>query len=282
MKRCIAFAASMLALLTFAHAALCADGPRIVSLSPTATEIIFDIGMGENVVGATTYCTWPPEAASIPRVGDAMNADLETIASISPDIALISDMNEHLARDLSKIGIASVAARGETFDDICASMLAIGEACGAYDAASKRVETLRAEARAAVPADLPGSSPSVLVVVGRDDVFSRVYAAGPQSFYDDILNACGARSAITNDVKYASLTREGLIAVDADIIIELTGDAESGGRSADEIASDWGGLRDVRACEEGNVRCIVGDFVMRAGPRYPAIVRAFAEVLRER
>lgn len=282
MKRCIAFVASIFALLTFAHASLCTDAPRIISLSPTATEIIFDIGLGGNVVGATTYCTWPPEAESIPRVGDVMNANLEVIASISPDIALISDMNEHLARDLSKIGVASVVTRGETFDDICASMLVIGEACGAYEAASKRVEALRAEARAAVPAHLPEASPSVLVVVGRDETFSRVYAAGPQSFYNDILKACGARNALTNDVKYASLTREGLIAADADIIIELTGDAESGGRSAGEIASDWSGLRDVRACENGSVRCIVGDFVMRAGPRYPAIVRAFADTLSER
>ncbi|MCK5735005.1 MAG: ABC transporter substrate-binding protein, partial [Spirochaetaceae bacterium] len=68
------------------------DSPAetIVSLSPGITETIFALGYGDRLLGRTSYCDYPPEAASIPSVGSLMEPDIEAITAISPDIVIAS------------------------------------------------------------------------------------------------------------------------------------------------------------------------------------------------
>ncbi|HVN78817.1 MAG TPA: helical backbone metal receptor, partial [Terriglobia bacterium] len=63
-------------------------GERIISLSPTLTEVLFALGEGEQIVGVTRYCTYPPEAKSKEKVGDFLNPDLEKITQLRPDLVL--------------------------------------------------------------------------------------------------------------------------------------------------------------------------------------------------
>jgi iron complex transport system substrate-binding protein len=65
-----------------------APARRIVSLAPNATELLFAAGAGERVVGVLSPADWPPEAARLPRVGDARTLDLERIVALKPDLAV--------------------------------------------------------------------------------------------------------------------------------------------------------------------------------------------------
>jgi len=62
------------------------DGSKIVSMSPSLTEILFELGLGKNLVGVTTYCNYPPETAQIEKIGDFVNPNFERILNLHPDL----------------------------------------------------------------------------------------------------------------------------------------------------------------------------------------------------
>ena len=62
---------------------------RIISLAPSVTEILFAVGAGGRIVGATDYCALPPQAASIPRLGGLIDPNFEAMLAVAPDLAAV-------------------------------------------------------------------------------------------------------------------------------------------------------------------------------------------------
>ena len=280
---CAAVLAVVIALCSTSHA-VSGEPSRILSLAPAATEIIFDLGLGDRVIGVTEYCNWPPEAKSKTNIGDMMNVNMEVVVSMRPDLVVVSNMNEHLKEPIEALGYEVAVVYQDDFEQIRDSMLRVGEACGIAEAAKKRADAL-GEAVRGISAALPrGKDISVLVVVGRDadDVsFKKIYAAGPGSFYEELLAGAGAKNAFTGDMPYAAISLEGLLRLDPDIIIELVGEHGMTGQDSKSILAQWKNLGGLRAARDGNVAVIRGDFTLRAGPRYPLILKAFAKSIHE-
>jgi iron complex transport system substrate-binding protein len=263
----------------------CDEPPkRILSISPASTEILYDLGLGDRVVGVTSYCSWPPDAKTKTNLGDMMHANMEVIASLRPDLVLLSNMNAHLRKQIEAFGYPVVVVYQDDFGQICDSMLRVGEACGIADEARRRVEALQAPVRdiAARSNELGGKRPRVLVVVGRDmedTSFKRVFVAGLLSFYETLLGEAGAVNAAAQQASYVSITREGLLRMDPDIIIELIGEHGMTNVASSEVMAQWGAISGLKAVKGGNVAVIRGDFALRAGPRYPLLLDAFAGVI---
>jgi iron complex transport system substrate-binding protein len=119
-------------------------------------------------------------------------------------------------------------------------------------------------------------------VVGRDiddTTFKKVYIAGPRSFYNDLLTRSAATNAYTDDLPYASVSQEGLLRMDPDLIIELVGEHGMTNVDTESIFAQWKKIKDLRAAQSGNVAVIRGDFTFRAGPRYPLILEAFKRAI---
>jgi len=70
-------------------AASAAPPARIVSLAPSITEVLFALGLGDRVVGVTSFCRYPPEAARLPRVGGYLDLNLEAIVGLEPDLVVL-------------------------------------------------------------------------------------------------------------------------------------------------------------------------------------------------
>ncbi|MDR1943340.1 MAG: helical backbone metal receptor [Synergistaceae bacterium] len=277
-------------------ALMCADGSaagsqkspeRILSLTPAGTEIIFSLGLGDRVIGVTKYCNWPPEARSKPVIGDMMNLSLEAITIMSPDLVLLSNMNEHLDPKVKSMGFETVIVYQDDFKQICDSIRDVGQVCGIPDTAEKEInelqESVRVLSESARSAD-NGFVPRVLVVVGRDpseDNLKKIYAAGLKSFYDELVRESGGVNVLAQDVPYAQLSQEGLISLNPDVIIDLIGAHGGKDKPIDEIIGQWRPIPYIKAIEEGRVAVIKGDFTLRAGPRYPLILEAFIRVIRD-
>lgn len=67
---------------------LAAPATRIVSLAPDLTELAYDAGAGQDVVGTVSYSDYPPAARKLPRIGDAFSVDLERLVALQPDLIL--------------------------------------------------------------------------------------------------------------------------------------------------------------------------------------------------
>jgi iron complex transport system substrate-binding protein len=281
-KRTVLALIVIAALCAASQTASAASPQRILSLAPAATEILFDLGLGGKVIGVTEYCTWPPEAKSKANVGDMMHVNLEVLVSMNPDIVVISSMNGHLQSQVEALGYPVVVVGQDSLEEVCDSMIRVGEACGISDFAKKRVAGLKETVDALTVKPGGGRNKRVLVVVGRDiddTSFKKVYIAGPRSFYNDLLSRSAAVNAYTDDQPYASISQEGLLRMDPDLIIELVGEHGMTNVDTESILAQWKKVKDLRAAQSGNAAVIRGDFTFRAGPRYPLILEAFKKAI---
>lgn len=190
---------------------------KIVSLSPTVTEIVFALDMGSAVVGVTSYDDYPAEVFDIQQVGDTMVADAELIASLEPDVVFASDfISEETTTALSELGIeVIVISDGANFADTLSNINTVGAAIGATSQADALTADLQARYDAVV-ADATESDVSVYYVVGYGEYGD--YTAGAGTFVDDMITAAGAVNAgAAADGWYIS--QEALIEADPDYII---------------------------------------------------------------
>ncbi|WP_292002834.1 cobalamin-binding protein [Chlorobium sp.] len=107
------------------------DGPRIISLAPSVTEMIFAVGAGKQLAGRTSACDWPAEAAEVPVIGAFGRPSMEMLASIHPDIVINVDLEDERNSDkIRGLGIRTERIDCKTPDDIPAALRTIGRLTG--------------------------------------------------------------------------------------------------------------------------------------------------------
>lgn len=169
---------------------------RIVSLSPSNTEILFAVGAGDRVVGGTTYDTYPPEAVNLSKIGGFSSVNVEAVVNLSPDLVLAEDGNGlDTINVLKKLDLKVVTVNPKTMDDILENIRLVGNITG-NDAAA---ESLTADMTHQISditdmtEDIPNSrKPRVLYIVWHEPM----YAAGAGSFPDDLIQMAGGMNII--------------------------------------------------------------------------------------
>ena len=146
------------------------DGPprRIVSMAPSITETLFALGLGDRVVGTTSYCNHPPEAREKPRIGGFHDPNFEAVVALRPDL-VVTLVEQQSARDaLAILGIPVATVSHQTIDGILESIPALGDACGVQPRAEALAGELRARLARIARRTAGLRRPRVLIVVGRD------------------------------------------------------------------------------------------------------------------
>lgn len=167
---------------------------RIVSLGPSATEILFAIGADKKLVACTDFCDYPAEAKTKASVGGfaANNISLESIISYGPDLVyLFSGMHDSLIKPLQDMGINVYVSKAASVDDVKKEIIEIGTMTGHSAEAEdvvKEMNILLAEARnKSAEAKKNGSSPLIYWQVWDDPLMT----AGKNSFINDIITLAG-------------------------------------------------------------------------------------------
>nr|WP_318739897.1 ABC transporter substrate-binding protein [uncultured Treponema sp.] len=167
---------------------------RIVSLGPSATEILFAIGADKQLVACTDFCDYPAEAKTKASVGGfaANSISLESIISYEPDLVyLFSGMHDSLIKPLQDMGISVYVSKAASVDDVKKEIIEIGTITGHSAEAEdvvKEMNLLLAEARnKSAEAKKNGSSPLIYWQVWDDPLMT----AGKNSFINDIITLAG-------------------------------------------------------------------------------------------
>jgi iron complex transport system substrate-binding protein len=116
---------------------------RIVSLCPSNTEILFALGLGPKVVGVDDWSDWPEEVKGLPRVGGDLNADLDRVADLRPDLVLASLSVPGMERNVEALqarNLPYIVLDPHSLDEVFADVLTVGDACGVRGQAEKLVE----------------------------------------------------------------------------------------------------------------------------------------------
>ncbi len=248
---------------------------RIVSLAPSVTEIIFALGLGECLVGATQYCTWPPEAKRIERVGGFGTPNVERLLALRPDLVVAAGLErKEAAEALRQAGIRVLDVTIRNFEELFAAILEIGKEAGRPSQAEALVKTMRAELDAVARryASVPQERrPRVFVEIWHDPLTT----AGAASFLNDLVSrAGGVNVAGALPQPHPRVNPEKVIEWDPDFIV--TAYMARPGRAAAQVASriGWAG---IKAVKNGRIiDDIPADLLLRSGPRLVEGVKALA------
>jgi len=251
-----------------------ASPSRIVSMAPACTEILFALGLGDRLVGVTTWCDYPEEARSLTKVGDAWSPDYERIVGLKPDVVLAAGTAEsEIVLRLQAYDIPVVVVNAATVDEVPAQVELVGEVTGRIEQARELAASMRSrlqEVRRRV-AEIPVTArPTVFWVL--DDL---LWTVGPGSFVHDLLESGGGRNvAEALGVPYAQYSLEALLEKNPDVIVLAALDPTLG--PGLEALPGWSNLRAVR---EGRVYRVDADLVSRPGPRVVDGVELVARLL---
>jgi len=254
---------------------------RIVSLTPDVTEIIYALGLGDKVVGVSTYCDYPPEAAAEPNVGTYWEPDMEAIVSRRPDLITgeRSSKSDVLQR-LSRMGYQTASLKMDSIADMMAAIDTLAHLTGHMQ---QRAELDRSFALklAAVSDTVSGRPrPKVLWVVQSEPL--RV--AGRNTFVNEIIELAGGQNAIgPTTMAYPPLGIEQVLGAGVDVIIQpaMAGAVplEQQQSNADRLWQKWPAIPAVRT---GSIYVVPPDTVSRLGPRLPMGVEMVARLLHPR
>ncbi len=254
---------------------------RIIAFAPSITETIYALGAQSLLVGVTDFCTWPENVSEKPSVGGYTNPSYERILSLHPDCVITLREHDDLNAFLDKSGIASIRVPNDNLGEILKSFVTIGKLCGREKQADSIVAFVNGTM---VGHDVPESQrPRVMLVVGRDNPGSgsvtSVWAAGPATFYSELIEAAGGRCAVKDSLpRYPSIGIEGIAAIDPDIIVDISS-ASIATLSPQACTADWKPLTMLRAVRENEVASPPGRYFPIPGPRIGNTIADLREII---
>jgi iron complex transport system substrate-binding protein len=239
-----------------------APAKRIVSMSPTATEMLFAIGAGGQVVAVDSNSNYPRQA---PRTSlSAYQPNIEAIAGYKPDLVVYSDDPGELAAGLGKLGIPALKQPAATrLDDTYAQIDQLGRATGHAAEAARLVATMRAEIAKIVAAGRPERH-----LTYYHELDKNLYTATSKTFIGQLYSLLGmeniADAADKQKSGYPQLSAEYVVKANPDLI--FLADTKCCGQSARTVAARDGWDR-ITAVKSDGVVELDDDVASRWGPR---------------
>lgn len=240
---------------------------RIVSLAPSATEILFAIGAGEQVVGRDSFSNYPESVADLPDVGGSMgDYSFEAIASLDPDLVVLSEINTpEQVKSLEDLGLTVYYLKNPA--DL-AGLTPMLEAAGRMTGREKEAADLAAslEDRVAKVTETIAqaqTTPKVFYELDGSDA-AKPWTSGPGTFMDQMIRMAGGENvgAAMQDA-WAQISLEQLLVADPDLI--LLGDAAYG-MTVEQVLTRPG-WQTLSAVQNGSIHAFNDDLVSRPGPR---------------
>lgn len=251
--------------------------PRVVSLVPSATDLILGMGAGEHLVGVSTF-DMASRTRGLPRVGDYQTVDWEQIHKLQPQVMIIFQGLDRVPAGMSQqakdLKIQLVNVRTETLDDIYRELQTLGDLIKEPQRASLAIQELRSRMdliRAQVQ-----SQPRIrtLIIVEANGQS----AAGPGTFLDDLLQIAGGENVLKDTTAHwPQIDRERLQQLNPEAIIQLLPDA------ADQVLTAnkqfWQQMPELAAVKNHRIYTITDSYVLISGYRVGDLAQSMADVL---
>ncbi|MEO5966113.1 MAG: ABC transporter substrate-binding protein [Candidatus Limnocylindrales bacterium] len=250
-----------------------AEPTKIVSLTPAATETLFELGLGDRIVGKVEdFSVYPPDAAAIPDVAKFGSVDVEKIVGLGTELVIAGGSNFNPPDAIVKLrslGVPTVVIFAPDLETALKDIGLIGQATGATPQATAITDSIsRAfdDVKAAT-ADLP--KPRVFYEL---DASSGYFGPAPDYFGTEMIRTAGGDPLTSGTDGVYQIEAEKIVAFDPEVI--LLGDAAYG-VTPDQVAARPG-WKTLAAVKDNAVRPIDDVIVTRPGPRLALGIRALA------
>lgn len=242
--------------------ALPAPPQRIVSLVPSATELLFALGAEDRLAGVTDFCDWPPAARDKPSVGGMINPSMETIAALRPDLVVATDSGNRreTLTQLDAVGIPVYLVRANRIAEMMEVARRLGTLTEREGAVASLVARLEARIRAIRKAVEPYPRLRVLYVLWPEPLI----VPGRDAIVTELIALAGGRSITAEEPSdYPRFSMEAAVARAPEVIV-----LARHGTGSSPIARDrWDRLASLPAVRAGRIHAVDGNLLHRYGPR---------------
>ncbi len=242
---------------------------RVVSLTPSATEIIAALGATSMLVGVDEYSIYPPEVAALPKVGSFMFPNIEAIVMLRPTLVVVDDIHGKASAALEDAGIATVGVSMHALPDVKSALSIVGARIGKAAEATRVIGEINSALDAAA-AKRSAKRLKVLAIIDREaGGLGGLVAGGPGSWVDELLAVVGAENILAaSGVRYPKISREEILRGAPEVILDLS----YAGRSS---TSEWNEI-DAPAVETGRVVALSEPYLIAPSPRVKEALDALA------
>ena len=269
----------LLAVIALCGAPLLAQ-QRIVSTAPAITETLYALGVGSRVVGVSTYCHFPAEVATKPKIGTYLQPNVEAILRLKPDLVIM----ERLApQTLEKLKTAGIQVRRIDTGNVATNLKMIEDIADAVQipavgiALSKRI----ASQLAAVEASTASRKKLRMVfIVGRTPGrLEGIIAVGKGSYLNELIQKAGGTNIFADSpITYPKVSLESLVRLQPDVILDMGDMAETVGVTEahkKSVEALWHARSEIK----GRVQAVASDIFVVPGPRMVDAAREFRRII---
>lgn len=259
---------------------LYAEPRRIVSTSPSITEILFALGAGEPVVGISNYCHFPPEAATRPRIGSYLRPNAEAIVRLQPDLVIIQRLPNSVSSNLRQLGINVLEVDNGDLARNIETIRQIGVAAGVKAAADNLVRRIQADLESVRRSHAAKPKRSVLFIVGRTPGrLEGIVAVGSKSYLNELIEVAGGKNVLAEGAApYPKIALETVVRLRPDVIIDM-GEMADTTNVTEERKKSVERLWTSRPEITGRVYAVASDIYVVPGPRMVDAAREIGRML---
>ncbi|WFA21484.1 ABC transporter substrate-binding protein [Paenibacillus mucilaginosus] len=239
---------------------------RVASTSPSETEILFALGLGDKVVGVSDFCDYPAEAKAKPKLGSIMKPNEEALIGSGADVVVSGvSMKNDTVNKLRELKVNLFKVEPKTVDDVIANILTMGRIFDRQEQAQKVVDKMKSEREQVVQAvkDLkPEEKRRVLIE------FSPGWTVGSGEFLDELITLSGGVNVAAGEKGYMKINEEKVIVDNPQVILyprNLIDDKS--GKKLDEIIRARSGWEKIDAVKNNKLAGVDKDTTSRPGPR---------------
>jgi iron complex transport system substrate-binding protein len=247
---------------------------RIVSLAPSITEILFAIGLDEEIVGVTDFCNYPPAALAKPKVAYSQ-PNLESLVALEPQLVLAppSFLRADLLAKLEQLKISTFVLESKTVEGIFGHIQLLGRMLGRAPEANAYTAAMRKQVANLTKKVEGRPRPTLLYVLNSEPLIT----VGPGSFIHHLIELAGGRNAAERaNAPYPRLTMEEVLVQNPDILLFPIGEYEGIPQAEQDRWKRW---ETLRAVQDGKLFQIQSDLLNRPGPRVIEGLRHLVKLL---
>lgn len=255
---------------------------KIVSLSPTNTEILFSVGAGNKMVGVTSYCNYPHEVldrvqqGNLTVIGGFYDFQIETVVSLDPDLIFGSTVNEEGVQNLRGLGYDVLVLEPNNIDEVLKDILLVGRATDQNNEAGilvsdlrRRIDDVLNKVAGAI------SQPKVYHEVWSDPL----YTAGPDTWISKLIEKAGGVNIFADaQTDWPIISSESVIERNPEIMMFPHQHGERFWGTFEDVKARPGWLV-IDAVKNDRLYEIEGDLISRAGPRVVEALERIVEII---
>lgn len=251
---------------------------KIITLSPAVNEIVFALGLGENIIANTQFCDYPEISKSIEKVGGYGSVSLEKVVNLNPSIIINQNYDKKLNSSLKALGFKTLVYKTDSLDDIKFAIKDLGDVFNKQNEA--KILNTNIENSLKNIENIVENQKILIVISPQNTLSNQIYVTNNYIYFEDIIKKSGNQNAYQSSLKsQPAINSEKLILLNPDIIILLAPYLKSD-KQKDDMLNLWKNLP-VNASKKDNIYIIDKTYSGISSHRVQYLIDDFRKILED-